>query len=46
MIKTPTGETPFSLAYENKVMVHVEIGMSSLRRKSDEMGTIFYKGVS
>ena len=32
--RTPTGETPFSLAYGYEAMVPMEIGMSSLRREN------------
>lgn len=31
--KTSTGETPFSLAYGTKVVIPVEVGLSSHRRK-------------
>ena len=32
-IRTPTGETPFFLTFDHKVMVPVEIGVGSLRRE-------------
>ena len=34
IIRIPTGETPFLLSYEYKVMVPVEIGMSLLRKEN------------
>ena len=33
-VRTPTGETPFSLSYGYKVMVPIEIRMSSLKREN------------
>ena len=33
-VRTPIGETPFSLSYGYKAIVPLEIGMSSLRREN------------
>ena len=34
--RTPTGESPFALAYGYKVMIPVEVGAGSLRRDTFE----------
>ena len=31
-VRTPTGETPFKLAFGTEAVIPVEVGMSSLRR--------------
>ena len=33
MTRTPTGETPFKLAFGTKAMIPLEVKMTSLRRK-------------
>ena len=30
-VKTPTGETPFSLAYESEAVISAEVGLTSYR---------------
>ena len=37
-VKTPIGETPFSLTYGTKVVIPVEVGITSMRRE------VFHKG--
>ena len=34
MVRTPTGETPFKMAFGIEAVVPMEVGMSSLRRAS------------
>ena len=31
MVRTPTGETPFRLTYRNKVVIPIEVGLTSYR---------------
>ena len=34
MVRTPTGETPFKMAFGTEAVVPMEVGVSSLRRAS------------
>ena len=32
MVRTPTGETPFKMAFRTEAIIPVEVGVSSLRK--------------